>query len=170
MSRAALHRLRIAIERDEPPVGAEPREDEPAVPAAAERAVDVHAARLRTFRPSTASSSRTRVCVLRRSQRKSFELRRQSARAESAARSAIIWSQSSLFQSSNFLPWPTRTTAFSSCAYSRSAGEIEHAARAVHVDVDREADQAPLQFAHARVEVGQRLRASAGSSSQSGSG
>ena len=31
----------------------------------------------------------------------------------------------------------------------------EHASRAVHVDVDCEADQAPLQFPDARVEVGQ---------------
>ncbi|MNC85943.1 hypothetical protein D3C83_15680 [compost metagenome] len=37
------HRLRVAIEREQPPALPQPRQDQPAVPAAAEGAVDVAA-------------------------------------------------------------------------------------------------------------------------------
>ncbi len=61
--------------------------------------------------------------------------------------------------SSNLLPWPTRTTRWSSPAYWRSGGRNEDASRAVHLDFVGVTDEKALQSADLLVERRQRHQA-----------
>ena len=103
----------IAVVADAPQNEAESRENQPAVAAAAERAVDVHARR----------ANREAFDGLLKQDRHMRIGHNENPSSSGGSPSApkpppfpTNCSQLSLFHSSNFLPCPTRTTALSSCA------------------------------------------------------
>ena len=111
------------------PCGPEPREDEAAVTAAAEGAVDVDARRLERSGTRRLRRSSTVSCACAALITKSPRVPAAAARREAAGILQPSAPSASLFHSSNFLPCPTSTTALSECGVIAQRGGDEHAAR-----------------------------------------